>query len=525
MNIQKSSLYLQKPNINNKINISDNTKNEINKNQSLPIFSYYPLASDINFCALKKMQFSGMDLACVEKFKAPIEKFNVNEDLQEWAKKGIKNEFKDMTGRQPMTKVQRDAILKDWKTGLLEDKKQPSTIYLVLKSITKGVKPENDKLPSVYNKEIFDKTLNIINKKLEIEKGNQKIYSFDFNKQYNSNLKKYYLENFAPNEKGQAWVKIPSKINNPEDFNKNVNKLKILSYKTWCTNSFEAERYLACGDFHVLLEHGEPKIGIRYRDDEIVEIQGKKNNGKIPFEDLPDIKKYIKDNGLKCSKTIMNKFKDAEDLEKTKIKINKDIGEAIKNNDAKIILNYFGMKVKRPTVLERAKQILNPKRESLLTVESYHSPIKNCSFEELGINEKNVFSQIGMIKGDANFKLSNIDNLKQLKRIGGDANFEYSQIEKLGALKTIGGNANFVKSQIRNIGQLEEIGGNADFRHSKIKHLRHLKYIGGDTNFIYSKVEKLGRLKMIKGRAFIQNSLLDRTMFKKIQNKEIIDKN
>ena len=43
------------------------------------------------------MQFSGMDLACVEKFKAPIEKFNINDDLQEWAKKGIKNEFNDMT--------------------------------------------------------------------------------------------------------------------------------------------------------------------------------------------------------------------------------------------------------------------------------------------------------------------------------------------------------------------------------------------------------------------------------------------
>ena len=35
---------------------------------------------------MKKKEFEGIDLAVVQKFKAPIEKFNSNIDLQNWAK-------------------------------------------------------------------------------------------------------------------------------------------------------------------------------------------------------------------------------------------------------------------------------------------------------------------------------------------------------------------------------------------------------------------------------------------------------
>ena len=46
-----------------------------------------PLRYDtVSFGALKKTQFDGLDYAAVEKFKAPIEKFNSNEDLQKWCK-------------------------------------------------------------------------------------------------------------------------------------------------------------------------------------------------------------------------------------------------------------------------------------------------------------------------------------------------------------------------------------------------------------------------------------------------------
>ena len=47
-----------------------------------------PLTCDtISFGAMKKSEFEGIDLAVVQKFKAPIEKFNSNNDLQKWAGK------------------------------------------------------------------------------------------------------------------------------------------------------------------------------------------------------------------------------------------------------------------------------------------------------------------------------------------------------------------------------------------------------------------------------------------------------
>lgn len=46
-----------------------------------------PLTYDtVSFGAMKKKEFEGIDLAVVQKFKAPIEKFNSNIDLQNWAK-------------------------------------------------------------------------------------------------------------------------------------------------------------------------------------------------------------------------------------------------------------------------------------------------------------------------------------------------------------------------------------------------------------------------------------------------------
>ena len=41
----------------------------------------------ISFGAMRKKEFNGIDLAVIQKFKAPIEKFNSNEDLQNWAGK------------------------------------------------------------------------------------------------------------------------------------------------------------------------------------------------------------------------------------------------------------------------------------------------------------------------------------------------------------------------------------------------------------------------------------------------------
>ena len=61
--------------------ITPNYRNFDHKKHSISPFKY----DTISFGAMKKNQFSGLDLYAVERFKAPIEKFNSNEDLQNWA--------------------------------------------------------------------------------------------------------------------------------------------------------------------------------------------------------------------------------------------------------------------------------------------------------------------------------------------------------------------------------------------------------------------------------------------------------
>ena len=82
-----------------------------------------PLAYDtISFGAMKKKEFSGIDLAVIQKFSAPIEKFNSNEDLQNWADEKVQEILnKDFGGRSEETKIQRKAMLKEWSDYVLDE--------------------------------------------------------------------------------------------------------------------------------------------------------------------------------------------------------------------------------------------------------------------------------------------------------------------------------------------------------------------------------------------------------------------
>ena len=58
--------------------------------------------------------------------------------------------------------------------------------------------------------------------------------NFDFNKMYKTRLKNYYLEDSNTGETATKWVVIPSKKHDSENFEKNVERLKTLSHKSWC---------------------------------------------------------------------------------------------------------------------------------------------------------------------------------------------------------------------------------------------------------------------------------------------------
>ena len=238
---------------------------------------------------LKKSDFKGTDLAVIERYKPNIQQFKSKEDLQTFAESKI-NELKDKDfgGRQEETKVQRKAMLKEWFDYVIKENDAYSNTQrlIILAAGAKDLKPNNDTIPPVLNKGVLAQTVTELETRL---KDNPK-ENFDFNKMYQNNLRTEYLEDSSTGETMTGWVVIPSKINDPENFEKNVEKLKTLSHNNWCTKSFNAEPYLSEGDFHVYLENGQPKLGVRFVGDKVQEIQGEKNNGKIPQKYLDTFK-------------------------------------------------------------------------------------------------------------------------------------------------------------------------------------------------------------------------------------------
>jgi hypothetical protein len=106
------------------------------------------------------------------------------------------------------------------------------------------------------------------------------------------------------------------------------------------------------------------------------------------------------------------------------------------------------------------------------------------------------------IEGSAEFRNSEIRYFRRLRTIGGNANFEDSQVEDLGTLQEIGGNADFADSQVESLGNLQEIGGNAYFVDSQVQDLGDLRIIGGSADFANSQVQSLGKLRVIGGQIY-----------------------
>ena len=442
---------------------------------------------------MKKKEFDGIALAVVEKFKAPIEKFNSIKDFQNWA--GSQARIfagKDYGGRQRETQIQRKSMLKEWADYVLKENEAytGAIALLVLASVTKGLKPDNDKLPPVLNKGILADCIYEIDRNTRADKK----YGFDLNKMYETKLRASYISDSKTGETETKWVVIPSRKHDPENFQANVEKLKTLSYKNWCTKSFNAEPYLARGDFHVYLENGEPQIGIRFVGDMIKEIQGRNNNNRIPFEYLELVDKYIKDNKFNLTEfadyEIDKAYSLKDELEKAKI----DLKDAIENNDFAKIFLYFGVDFEE----DYNGRLILPEYNGALN--------EDFSYTDIGIDENKLFKRVKKIKGNAEFRNSRLKSLHGLETIGGNAYFGNSSITDLGDLAEIDGNADFGNSSLKSLGKLKSIRGDAYFNDSLVTDLGDLSKIGGNARFENSLLQSLGKLKSIGQEAYFENS-------------------
>ena len=383
--------------------------NNYNKTSCAKYPNLKPLSYDcVSFTAMKKSQFKGIDLAVINKFQAPIEKFNSNSDLQDWCLDKInKLKEKDLDGRQQETTIQRKATFKEW-TDYIQNENDAynnAICLLILDGILSDIKNDNDKEIPVLNKGILAQTIDEINKEV---KNNPKA-QINFNKQYKLNLQKMSLDNLDNNldSNQTGWVIIPSKENDPENFESNVDKLKTLSHHNWCTASFNAEPYLSEGDFHVYLENGKAKLGVRFVKDKIQEIQGEKNNSKIPIKYYNIAKSHVESNNYKLSYKTENEFRQARIIEREIKELEEKLkakGVDFKTASTMQLFDAFGIKYEVD-------------KDGLLIIEEYRQPNKNFTFDDIQIDENKLFKDIKKIKGNAYFsesKVTSLDNIEFL---------------------------------------------------------------------------------------------------------------
>ena len=439
----------------------------------------------INFTGMKKNQFEGVNALVVDKFKAPIEKFRTVDYLYEWADEECEKIYEqDFPARSIETTAQRIAMIDEWKDYLENENQEysPTEKLLIMKGVTKELKPDNDNIPPVLNKGVLANTIYELKEDL---KQSPKI-NFDFNKTYKNKLREFYMGDIKSEGGETKWIIIPSQKKDADNFDSNVEKLKTLSHSSWCTKSNNAEPYLSKGDFHIYLEDGQPKLGVRFEDDKIMEVQGEKNNSKIPVKYLDVLNAHIENKNYEQSKKVKEEIGEANALKAKIDAIKKEIEPAIIENDYARIFNHFGIEVTKLP-------------DGTMELSHFDEPAE-VTYDDLGINENNLFKNVSRIKGDAKFCRSTMTDLRDLKEIGGNADFSFSKFKTLGGLEKIGGDTELKYAfGLEDLGNVEEIGGDLVSDYNKITGFTKLKRIGGSIDLCMSSIESLGSIEDIGG--------------------------
>lgn len=366
-----------------------------------------PHYNNPNFQAMKKAQFSGLDFFVVEKFKAPIEKFNTQSDFQDWAKSLFeKLRVKSFKGRSEQSIGPRSNIIEDW-GNVLADINSPfsdAEKLLILSGVTAGLKPNTDEIPPSINNKVLTKLISDLKEDFTIDRKKK----INFKELYNSRLKDELLNEYGITPDYTGWVEILSRDIEPEKYENNVDLLKALSHKFWCTKHYTARDYLMQKDFSIYLENGEPKLGLRIDGLDVIEVQGEMNDGFLPVEYLEIFEDYFQGLGFRLDYDAVTQYEKATAL-RDFITQHKDL-EPFKGlktiDDAKAILFRFTDSVE-------------VNEDGLLTVLNYRQPDMSCPYHFLGVDENKLFQYISEIKGDVSFRNRFLTDLGNLKKVDG----------------------------------------------------------------------------------------------------------
>jgi len=496
-----------------------NNYNSIYQPTSLPRKNNYNVDS-VHFGAMKKNEFKTFDLSCVEKFRAPIEKFKSNDDLQAWASLRIEKLIKQSyPARTKEATFQRNSILQEWIKYVTKENGalNPAMQLIILYSIVKDLSPKAENCPPVLNKRVLADTL------CEIEEilGSNPKSNFDFLKIYSNNLKKHYIpqQEGVENEHLTQWIVIPSLMQDAQNYDSNVEKLKTLSHDKWCTKTFNAKDYLSSGEFHIYFENGEPQLGLRFWHEKIYEIQGSKNDGKVPIKYLGLLENYIAENDIDLIIDAEVQISDAQTL-KNVYKRFKD-GLALIDNEPESIFNYFNIQTQKD-------------ENNLLTLSKLINPHPLITFDDLGIDTNALIRNAKIINGYVNTEgykdfpeLTQINgyayirpatrSVPKLKEVNGGLCVKGMQ--ELPSLEYVQENLSIENDKIMSLPNLKFVGKNIDLNCKNLKEFPDLKVVRGDLKLQSVAFADFGSLESIEGNLIIDTSEIENPLaLKNIKN-------
>ena len=173
------------------------------------------------------------------------------------------------------------------------------------------------------------------------------------------------------------------------------------------------------GNLHFLTdENGQAQLFIKEdKSGNITEIQSRYQNSSGPIAYIELIKKYSEEKGLHG----FNKgIKDKPEFKSSKT----EFEELAKSKNYKAILEKLGIEV-------------NELPDGSWEISHYTSVLDDMTLNEYGIDENALLSNVSQIKGDANFKNSNVTELPNLKKVGGNMMFGNNEITDLKNLEEI----------------------------------------------------------------------------------------
>lgn len=404
-----------------------------NRYESVPSLRYqYNLNKDtVSFGAIKKSGLDSYQLLCANYFKPPLEKFNKNEDLRQWARtqlseimqSGTYPCYNEFEGTDNADSREREKRLLSWQDYLLNDdymKEHPTLAVYIADSITKDLYPDTKNFPPIYDKDAMNSVISQMDKILA---QNPKA-EINFKKNYHNQLRNKVLHcaEIIPDktrEHGSFWVRIPSMLSDPNNIEQNLKTMNVLSAECWCTKGYFAQKYLKKGDFYIYMESGKPELSVRLEGNEIKEVRDRNHDCKIPLRYYKPLSSLIQDKGFDGYQLELGELEHRKSLADFAKNILED---DIRNKNYTNILRSAGIEV---TVLD----------DGMLELSKFAPPSKDYTYQDLGVSENEMFRHIKFIKGNADFRGTQVTNLGALKEIGGYTFAGGSKLNSFGKVK------------------------------------------------------------------------------------------